>query len=52
MSTSVVQYVNLATMQEDVHAWFLELCSRLNLFGRVRVAKDGINVTVCQSSKK
>ena len=46
----VVLYYKFVTIaQEDVDgvaAWFSELCSSLSLLGRVRVALDGINVTV------
>lgn len=40
-------YVDLRACREAVHAWFIKLCEDLQLKGRVRVAFDGINVTVC-----
>jgi predicted sulfurtransferase len=46
----VVLYYKFVTIaQEDVDgvaAWFSQLCSSLSLLGRVRVALNGINVTV------
>lgn len=46
----VVLYYKFVTIaQEDadgVAAWFSQLCSSLSLLGRVRVALNGINVTV------
>eukprot|EP00884_Botryococcus_braunii_P022116 jgi/Botrbrau1/8589/Bobra.0380s0010.1 len=39
-------YVDLHACREEIRAWFLHLCERLELKGRVRVAFDGINVTV------
>lgn len=46
----VVLYYKFVTIaQEDadgVAAWFSHLCSSLSLLGRVRVALNGINVTV------
>lgn len=40
------KYVDLASRQEDVRQWFLTLCEELQLKGRIRVARDGINCTV------
>ena len=42
-----LQYVDLTAHQDEAHTWFLELCSSLRLVGRVRIALDGVNVTVC-----
>lgn len=39
-------YVDLSEKQEAVSDWYSGLCSNLKLVGRVRVAKDGVNVTV------
>ena len=44
------KYVDLTTRQEEVKQWFIGLCERLELRGRIRVAKDGINTTVCPGS--
>ncbi len=41
------KYVDLTERQGEVQAWFLSLCKELNLKGRIRVARDGINSTVC-----
>lgn len=40
------KYVDLRLQQHEVHAWIQHLCTELHLRGRVRVARDGINVTV------
>ena len=40
------KYVDLTSHQEVLKAWYLNLCKELDLKGRVRVAKDGINCTV------
>ena len=40
------RYVDLVSNQEDVSQWFLSLCEELELKGRIRVARDGINCTV------
>jgi predicted sulfurtransferase len=40
------KYVDLRDRRDEVKRWFEELCARLRLVGRVRVALDGINVTV------
>ena len=40
------KYVDLASRQEDLRQWFLTLCKELQLKGRIRVARDGINCTV------
>ena len=40
------KYVDLTLCQEEVKEWFLCLCEKLQLKGRIRVAKDGINCTV------
>lgn len=42
----VLQYVDLRDQQAEIQDWFQELCAALSLVGRVRVAEDGINVTV------
>ena len=44
------KYVDLTARQEEVKQWFLTLCGELELKGRIRVARDGINCTVrfCQ----
>jgi predicted sulfurtransferase len=39
-------YVDLEDQQVCVHKWMQETCDNLQLRGRVRVAKDGINATV------
>lgn len=43
-------YVDLRACREAVHSWLSKLCEELQLKGRVRVAFDGINVTVCGAS--
>jgi hypothetical protein len=40
------KYVDLSSCRDEVVAWIHDLCDRLNLKGRIRVAKDGVNVTV------
>jgi predicted sulfurtransferase len=40
------KYMNLSVERQDIGAWMLSSCTALNLKGRVRVANDGINVTV------
>ena len=42
----VMQYVDLIGRQEVVQAWYQKLCESASLVGRVRVARDGVNVTV------
>ena len=46
MTNLLMQYVDLSGHQEALQQWYLDLCSRLGLVGRVRVARDGVNVTV------
>ena len=41
-----VQYIDLLGQQEKVHSWYLSICSEQQLVGRIRVARDGVNVTV------
>ena len=40
------KYIDLASRQEAVRAFYVELCGGLEQKGRIRVAKDGVNVTV------
>lgn len=40
------KYVDLIGEQEAVKDWYQETCGRLHLRGRIRVARDGVNVTV------
>lgn len=40
------KYVDLSRDQEDLRGWMQHLCNDLQLKGRARVAKDGVNVTV------
>lgn len=40
------KYVDIHQQQREIHAWLQRLCEELQLRGRVRVARDGINVTV------
>lgn len=40
------QYVPLGPETTVVAAWFERTCSDLGLRGRIRVAQDGINVTL------
>ena len=40
------KYVDLSAKQAEVAQWMLELCTSLELKGRIRVALDGVNVTV------
>ena len=42
----MLQYTDLKEQQEDLRRWYLTLCEKLSLVGRVRVAEDGVNVTV------
>ena len=42
----LAQYVDLEGRQDHFQKWFEDNCGRLGLVGRIRVAKDGINVTV------
>lgn len=41
------KYVNLLGKQHEIQEWFRQLCGQLEQRGRIRVAADGINVTVC-----
>lgn len=41
----VLQYVDLEGRQEEIKLWLEQQCAKLQLVGRIRVAKDGINVT-------
>ena len=45
------EYVDLTSHQQDVKAWYLNVCKGLDLKGRVRVAKDGINCTVMHTAQ-
>ena len=40
------KYADLEEYQGEVHGWMVSLCQRLQLRGRVRVARDGLNCTV------
>jgi predicted sulfurtransferase len=46
------KYVNLSEQRQDIAAWMLSSCTELDLKGRVRVANDGINVTVRSSHNR
>lgn len=41
------KYVDIGDQRRQVADWFREACRRLQLKGRIRVALDGVNVTVC-----
>ena len=40
------KYIDLSEHQDGVQQFYLQLCGRLEQLGRIRVARDGINVTV------
>ena len=40
------KYVDIGDQRRQIADWFREACNRLHLKGRVRVALDGVNVTV------
>ena len=44
----VLLYYNFVSISdaESVKRWFVSLCSELSLVGRIRIAPDGVNVTV------
>ena len=47
---AVLLYYKYITLQDDraaVAQWYQNNCGDLQLRGRVRVAHDGVNVTVC-----
>lgn len=44
------KYVEIGDQRRAVADWFREACQRLNLKGRVRIALDGVNVTVRTST--
>ena len=45
------KYVDLASHQQDVKDWYLNVCREPELRGRVRVAKDGVNCTVIHTAQ-
>ena len=44
----VLLYYNFVSISdtESLKRWFVSLCSELSLVGRIRIAPDGVNVTV------
>jgi predicted sulfurtransferase len=44
------KYIDLSQHQVDVEQFYLTLCEILGQKGRIRVARDGINVTVRAAS--